>query len=90
MPLNGYTLGQTITDSINQMITISKHIFYSKYGIERHLLLIQSGQFDPINQMILLNVIPISGAQCNTNLWKHDNKMANRIINLINPFNNTP
>ncbi len=50
---NGITLGQTITDPNNQIY------LYTKYAIERHL-----GQFDPINQMIPLTVIPLSCAHC--------------------------
>ncbi len=55
MPLNGRTLGQTITDPINQMIKITKYICYPNYAIERHIQLVQSGSVrshqlnDPIN-----------------------------------------
>jgi hypothetical protein len=42
-PLNGITLGQTVTDPINRMITISEHISYTKYAILRCLGLAQSG-----------------------------------------------
>ncbi len=43
MPLNGRTLGPTITDHINQIIKITKYICYPNYAIERHLRLVQSG-----------------------------------------------
>ena len=42
-PLNKSTLGQTITDPINQMIIITKYISYTKYAFERHLGLVQPG-----------------------------------------------
>jgi len=43
MLLNGITLGQTITDPINQMVTITKYVYYTKYAFKRHLGLVQSG-----------------------------------------------
>jgi hypothetical protein len=43
--INGITLGQTITDPINRMITITKYISYIKNAIERHLQLAKSGSF---------------------------------------------
>jgi hypothetical protein len=42
-PLNGITLGLTITDPINRMITITKYISYANYAIERHLGLVEFG-----------------------------------------------
>jgi hypothetical protein len=47
------------------MITITKFISYTKYAIERHLGLVQS---QSISQMIPLAVIPLSRAQCISNL----------------------
>ncbi len=41
------------------MITITKYTSYTKYAIERQLGLDQSG---PINQIIPLTMIPLSGA----------------------------
>ncbi len=41
--LNGITLGQTITDPINRMLTITKNDFYTKYDIEILGGLFQSG-----------------------------------------------
>jgi hypothetical protein len=41
--LNGITLGQIITDYINQMITITKHISYTNYAIKRYFGLVQYG-----------------------------------------------
>ncbi len=43
MSLNGITLGQTKTDPINEIITITKYICYTKCAIERHLRLVPSG-----------------------------------------------
>ncbi len=37
MPLNGITLGQALTDPINQMITITEYTLYTEYAIERQL-----------------------------------------------------
>jgi hypothetical protein len=45
MPINGITLGQTITDPVNRMITITKYISYIQNAIERHLGLAKSGSF---------------------------------------------
>ncbi len=36
-------MGQTITDPINQMTTITENISCTKHAIERHLGLVQSG-----------------------------------------------
>ncbi len=48
------------------MITITKHVVYTKYAIEKYLALLSLGQFHPINQMSLLTVIPLSGTTyCN-------------------------
>ncbi len=42
MPINGITLGQTVTDPINRMITITENTSFTKYAIARHLRLFQS------------------------------------------------
>jgi hypothetical protein len=39
------TLGKTITDTINRVITIAKYISQTKYAFEKHLRL---NLFDPI------------------------------------------
>ena len=36
-PLNRITLGLTLTDPINGMITIIEYMSYTKYAIDRHL-----------------------------------------------------
>ena len=46
-PLNGITLGQTRTASINWIITISKYISNTKYAVEKHLGFVQSGSAWP-------------------------------------------
>jgi hypothetical protein len=71
MPLNGISLSQTTTDPINQMITITKLFSYTKYAIERHFGLVQyMCQFDPINQMTPLTMIPLSGAH--SDYWNNN------------------
>jgi hypothetical protein len=42
-PFNIVTLGQTITDHINQMKTVAEYISYTKYAKKRYLGLVQSG-----------------------------------------------
>jgi hypothetical protein len=44
------------------MIKITEYVSFTKYAIERHLELVQSGSFDPINQMIPFTMT--SGASC--------------------------
>ena len=39
--LNRITLGKTITDPNNWMLTITKNVYYMKYAIERHVGLVQ-------------------------------------------------
>ena len=57
MPLNGIILGQTINDTIDQMITITKLIFFTQsYLLRDKWDLINLGQFDPINWIIPLTV----------------------------------
>jgi len=65
--LNGITLGQAITDLINQMITFTEYYSYTENANERQLGL-DLGQFDPINQIIPSTVIPLSGTQCILNI----------------------
>jgi hypothetical protein len=43
VPLNGITLGNTITDPINQMIKVSIYNSYTKYAIERQLGFVRCG-----------------------------------------------
>jgi hypothetical protein len=40
---NGITLGQTLTDPINRMITITEYTSYTMYDIESNLELVHSG-----------------------------------------------
>jgi hypothetical protein len=42
-PLNGITLGQTLNDLINEIITITEYISDIKHAIEGHLALVQCG-----------------------------------------------
>ena len=63
-PLNGITLGQAKTAHFNQMITLTKYVSFTKYAIKRHLDLFNFSQFEPINQIIPLTVIPLSSAHC--------------------------
>ncbi len=58
MPLNGFTLGQAITDSLNQMIAITEHIFIQRMVLKDIWCLFNQGQFDPIKSMNILAVIP--------------------------------
>jgi hypothetical protein len=37
MPRNGITLGQSITDPFNRMITITEYTSFTEYAIERQL-----------------------------------------------------
>ena len=72
MPLNGITLGQTITDTINRMITISK-LASTFVRYERLILeLVSLYKFDTINRLKSLSVIPFSSAHCNNSLWKYE------------------
>jgi hypothetical protein len=63
-PLIVITLGQTLTDSIHRMITITKQISIQSMLLRDIWGLFDLGQFDPINQMILLTMIPLSGIHC--------------------------
>ncbi len=67
VPLNVITLEPSITDNINQMITISKCI--TKVMSESGL-----GHFDHKNQMITLTMITFRGFHCTKeNHWLKDN-----------------
>jgi hypothetical protein len=48
-PLNGITLGHTITDPFNQMMTITKFICIQSMPLRDIWDLFNLGQFDPIN-----------------------------------------
>ncbi len=56
------TLGQAITDPINRMITITYILLTHSMLLRDNWDLINLGQFDPINQIIPLTMIPLSGA----------------------------
>jgi len=57
-------LGQTQTDSINRIILISKWTRHIHQVKKRNLVLVNLVQFDSINQLIPLTVIPLSDAHC--------------------------
>ena len=63
-PLNGITLGQTITDPFNQMISITEHMSYKRILLRGIRDLINLSDFDHIILMIPLTLIPLSGAHC--------------------------
>ncbi len=64
-PLDVSTLGQRESDNINQMITISDCPLIQKGCLLVIWDLLNLGQFDHINRMIILSVITLSGLQCN-------------------------
>jgi hypothetical protein len=58
--LNGITLGETISEYINQMITITDH-FPIQSMLSREIWgSFNLGQFDPNNRMIPLTVITLT------------------------------
>ncbi len=59
-PLNGITLGQTITDPFNRMIPITKHMSYKRMLLRGIWDLVNLSHFDPIIRMIPLTMIPLS------------------------------
>ncbi len=64
-PLNGITLGQTLTDPINQMMLISKWASINvRYDRQSNLGLVNLDKFDSINQLVPLYVIPSSNVHC--------------------------
>jgi hypothetical protein len=58
------SLSHTITNPINQMITITDYISYTKYDIETFGACLIWIMFDPIVWMIPLTMIPLSGTNC--------------------------
>jgi hypothetical protein len=60
-PLNGITLGQTISDPFNRMIPITEHMSNKRMLLKGIRDLINLSHFDPIIRMI-----PLSGAHCST------------------------
>ncbi len=76
MPLNGITLGQTLTDPINRMITISK-LASTYVGYERlNWDLVSMDKFDSINRLIPLTVVTLSGAHFISNILNsHKNSL---------------
>ncbi len=57
-----FTFGQTVTDFINRMITIIKFNHIQSKLLRDIWNLVKLGQFDSINRLILLTVIPLSDA----------------------------
>jgi hypothetical protein len=66
MLLYGLTFSQTITDPIYQMIAITKYMSYKSMPLRDIWDLFNLGQFNLINWMIPLTVIPLIGAHCST------------------------
>ncbi len=63
-PLNGITLGQRETDSNNGLF-LTSHSTKHTLGRKWKSGIFQVDKFDPINRLIPLSVIPLSGAYCN-------------------------
>ncbi len=55
-PLNGITLGRTISDPFNPMIPITEHMSYKRMLLRGIRDLINLSHFDPIIRMIPLTV----------------------------------
>jgi hypothetical protein len=66
-PLIGITLGQTISDTFNQMIPITEHMNFKRMLLGGIWDLINLSHFYPIIQMIPLTVIPLS-AHCTSKI----------------------
>jgi hypothetical protein len=62
--LSVITLGQSESDNINQMITISKCLLVQSACLLDSWDLLNLGQFDHINLMIALSGITLSGLHC--------------------------
>jgi hypothetical protein len=83
-PLNGFTLGQTITDSIKQ--NENNNLTYFPYKV-RYLVTFSAYsiwlQFEPINRLIPWTVISWSGALCNESILfiESDAKMTQNCKN---------
>ncbi len=59
--LNVNTLGKTLSDNNNKIITVNNYLSYVKSAIESYLGLGQSSKFDQIKQMITQTTITLSG-----------------------------
>ncbi len=63
-PLNGITLGQTISDSINRMILLTGCFHTLMYSVQK----MGPMKSDPNKRLIPLTVSPLSGAHCTSNI----------------------